>query len=385
MRSRIGIVGAGLSGAVVARRLAEAGIEVVVFDARGHVAGNCHTERDTSGVMVHRYGAHLFHTGLQNVWSFMQRFAEFVPYEHRVRASTQRGIFSLPVNLLTINTIWGLALAPNEARSFLEAQREPIAHPSNFEEQSLATVGRELYDTFFRGYTTKQWGRDPREIPASVAARLPVRFSYDDRYFTDPYQAQPRDGFTDLVERMLDHPALTVNLGVRADATVVEGFDHVVWTGPLDAFFGHQLGRLPYRTLRFEHRRGHGDLQGASVINYCDERVLFTRMLEHKHFSPWEQHDDSVVTTEFSAEAGPGDDPYYPVRHSSFGEGNELLRLYEELALSAGGVSFLGRLGTFRYLDMDVTVGEALLAADQVLEAVAAGRTIPPFFERLRP
>jgi UDP-galactopyranose mutase len=376
---RFGIAGAGFSGAVIARRLAEAGHDAVVFETRDHVAGNCHTERDAeTGVMVHRYGPHIFHTGDERVWAYVNRFGVMVPFDHRVRTTVGGQVYSLPVNLMTINQLFGTALGPDEARAFIAEQADSsIGEPRNFEEQALKFMGRELYEAFFLGYTRKQWGLPPTEIPASVLKRLPLRFSYEDSYFNHPHQAIPRDGYTAVVEAILDHPRIEVRLSTPYTQADRADVDHSVWSGPLDAWFGYAHGRLGYRTLDFEEIRADGDHLGCSVMNYGDLEVPFTRIAEHKHFAPWETHEQTVCFRETSRLAGEGDTPYYPIR---LAEDKSLLRGYVDAARAEQGVTFVGRLGTYRYLDMDVTIGEALVAADGILAAVETGRRIPSLF-----
>lgn len=377
-RLQIGVAGAGFSGAVVARQLAEAGHRVSVFDPLPHVAGHCHTERDAeTGVMVHRYGPHIFHTADVRVWEYVRRFADMVPYRHTVRTTVAGRVYPMPVNLTTINLLFGTELDPAGARALVEAQRESFTRPPvNFEEQALATVGRRLYEAFFRGYTAKQWGADPVDLPPSLFSRLPVRFTADDSYFDHPYQAIPRGGYTALVTALLDHPAVDVHLGHAYTPTLAEQFDHSIWTGPIDAWFGHSLGRLRYRTLDFEAERGEGVHQMCAVMNFGDRSVAHTRITEFKHFAAWEQHERSVWYREYSREAGPDDAPYYPVRLA----GDEhLLDAYLELARASSGVTFVGRLATYKYIDMDVAIGAALQAAATIVTAIDTGRPIPPF------
>lgn len=374
-----GVAGAGFSGAVVARELAEAGHRVVVFDRRPHVAGNCHTERDPhTGVMVHRYGPHIFHTADSRVWAYVNRFAQMVPYRHTVRTTVGGRVYPLPVNLTTINLLFGTDLDPAGAREFVAARAEPTrGDPRTFEEQALATVGREIYATFLEGYTAKQWGIEPRHLPASVLKRLPVRFTDDDSYFDHPHQAIPRDGYTALVAAILDHPSIEVRVATSYDRDTARGFDHTVWTGPLDAWFGHAYGRLAYRTLDFDEFRADGDYQGCAVMNYGDREVPYTRITEFKHFAAWEHHATTVCYREYSRQAGPDDDPYYPVRLAGT---DPVLDRYVAAARAEQGVSFVGRLGTYRYLDMDAAIGEALAAAGAIIAATAAGTPIPSLF-----
>jgi UDP-galactopyranose mutase len=374
----IAVAGAGFSGAVVARQLAEAGLPVHVYEPRDHVAGNCHTERHPTGVLVHRYGPHIFHTASSRVWDHVCRFATFRRYEHRVFATVGGRVFSLPVNLLTINQFFGTALSPAEARDFVAARAAP-GDPdaaTTFTERAHRTIGTELYEAFFAGYTRKQWGRAPEELPASVFSRLPVRFDYDDSYFDHPYQGMPENGYTALVEAMLDHPRITVDLGTPFPLTDVSSFDHTFWTGPLDAFFGFERGRLSYRTLDFEVSVHDGDHQGCAVMNHCDPDVPHTRVTEFAHLAPWEHHERSVVFTEFPRAAGPDDIPYYPVR---LADPTERLSGYLAEARRTVGVTFLGRLGTYRYLDMDRAVLEALETADRYLDCRSTGRPPLPF------
>lgn len=371
------IVGAGLSGAVIGRELAEAGHAVTILDARPHIGGNCHTERDPeTGVMVHVYGPHIFHTDDTGVWDYVTRFATFEPYKNRVKSTVSGQVYALPVNLHTINQFFGTAMRPDEARAFIAERAEDIPEPQNFEEQALAFVGRALYEAFFKGYTEKQWGCDPRELPASILKRLPLRFNYDDNYFFHKYQGMPRDGYTAMIQAILDHPGITVQLNTAYDPATGGDWDHVFWSGPLDGYFNYDLGRLGYRTLNFERFTATGDYQGCAVMNYGDRDVPHTRITEHKHFSPWEEHEGSVLYRETSAAAGPDDIPYYPIRLVAE---KELLTRYVAQAQATPGVTFVGRLGTYRYLDMDVTIREALDTAQTWLDTQKAGTAMPAF------
>ncbi len=373
----IAIVGAGFSGAVIARELAEAGHRVDVFDSRPHVAGNCHTERQDDDVMVHVYGPHIFHTAHEHVWQYMNRFGTMMPYNHKVKATTQGKVFSLPVNLLTINQFFGKTFTPAEAEAFITSiGDQSITDPQSFRDQGLRFVGPELYAAFFDGYTRKQWGVDPVELPASILARLPVRFNYDDSYFNHPYQAIPRDGYTPIVANILDHPAITVTLGVVKSRADLAGADHVVWSGPIDAYFGFEHGRLGYRTLDFERQVHDGDFQGCAVMNYGDPDVPYTRITEHKHFAPWETHQKTVTYHEYSRLADPNDIPYYPIRLVK--EKGQLQQYVHEVG-KLSNITFVGRLGTYRYLDMDVTIHEALGAVRALLTAWENNSAVSPF------
>lgn len=362
------LVGAGLSGAVIGRTLAEAGHQITIVEARDHVAGNCHTVRDAeTGVMVHVYGPHIFHTDDEEVWNYVNKFETFMPYKNRVKTTSKGQVFSLPVNLHTINQFYDKTLRPDEARAFIEEQADTsITDPQTFEEQALRFVGPDLYEAFFKGYTIKQWGMSPQDLPASILKRLPVRFNYDDNYFFHRFQGMPESGYTVMVERILDHPAITVHLNTTFTRDQVGDYDHVYYSGPLDGFFDYELGRLGYRTLDFERFTYEGDYQGCAVMNYGEEDVPYTRITEHKHFAPWEEHKGSVCYREFSRACGEDDIPYYPIRQV---KEKALLAEYEALAAEVENVTFVGRLGTYRYLDMDVTIREALDAARNFMKA----------------
>ena len=376
MRKNLLMIGAGLSGAVIGRELAEAGHSVTVADARSHVAGNCHTERDSeTQVMVHVYGPHIFHTDDEEVWAYVNRFGTFRPYINRVKTTAQGQVFSLPINLHTINQFFGMTMRPDEARALIGQKGDrSITEPHNFEEQALRFIGRELYEAFFKGYTVKQWGCSPTKLPATILQRLPVRFNYDDNYFSHHFQGIPEEGYTKLVETILDHPNIAVRLGTCATKNDVQGYDHVFNSGPIDAWYDHRLGRLGYRTLDFRRFNHMGDYQGCAVMNYADEDVPWTRITEHKHFAPWERHDASVLYEERSRDCGRDDVPYYPIRQV---QENALLDQYLKIAAQETNVTFVGRLGTYRYLDMDVTIREALDCAWGFLQKgcdVAKGR-----------
>jgi len=372
------IVGAGFSGAVLARQLADQGQRSLVIDARDHLAGNCHTTRDAdTGVMEHVYGPHIFNTSNPTVWDYVRRFGEFMPFTNRVKASTSRGIFSLPINLYTINQFFGVKLSPKEAMAFIASKADTsIQDPQNFEEQALKFIGRDLYEAFFYGYTKKQWGCEPTELPASILKRLPVRFNYDDNYYSSTFQGMPRDGYTGIIRRILDHPSIEVRLNTSWDPPMRHEFSHVFFTGPIDTFFGHRHGRLGYRTVFWEKQTHDGDFQGNAVINYTEIAQPYTRIHEHKHFAPWETHEKTTVFTEFSKETEPHDIPYYPKRLSA---DKAILQKYRAEAEECGSVSFLGRLATYRYMDMHHVIGEALDFADAFLAAQAAS-TKPPVF-----
>jgi UDP-galactopyranose mutase len=384
-KDRILIVGAGFAGAVVARQLAEvADLSVVLIDSRDHLAGNCHTERDAqTGVLVHRYGAHIFHTDRADVWHYVQRFAEFRPFFHRVKASIPRGVFGLPITLATINQFFGQRLSPAEAREFVAGLGDKtIGEPRNFEEQALKFIGRELYDAFFYGYSKKQWGCEPRELSASILKRLPVRFNYNEGYYTDPYQGMPVEGYTALFERMTAHRKIEILLSTPWAPAMRDDFEHVVFTGPLDHYFDHRFGRLGYRTVFWKDETMPGDFQGTAVINYPEVEKPYTRIVEHKHFAPWEEHDRTFVSTEFSRETGPDDVPFYPKRLAA---DKAVLDQYVALARQETNVSFLGRLGTYRYLDMHQVIAESLDFAPFLADALRTGGKPPVFSTAKQP
>lgn len=353
------MAGAGLSCAVIARELAEIGHRIEIFERRSHVAGNCHTERDpATGVMLHNYGPHIFHTDDDEVWDYVQRFMAFKPYVNRVKATTAGAVYSLPINLHTINQFFGKTFSPVEAAAFIESQADMSIHsPDTFEEQALRFVGPRLYEAFFKHYTRKQWGVEPNMLPASILKRLPLRFNYNDNYFSHRHQGMPSEGYTAMVSNMLDHPLISLHLDHPFSPAMADGFDHVFFAGTIDGYFSHELGHLPYRTLDFERFEAEGDYQGCAVMNYCDAAVPYTRVTEHKHFSPWESHEATVCYREYSRACGPADQPYYPVH---LAQGNELIQRYRELASEHTNLTFVGRLGTYRYMDMDVTIRAAL-------------------------
>lgn len=340
----VAIVGAGISGAVIARLLAEQGISSVVFDKRSHIAGNCHSERDPqTNVMLHVYGPHIFHTDDKEVWDFVNAYSEFMPYTNRVKAVYKGNVYLLPVNLHTINQFFNKTLRPDEARAFIESKADKsIVDPQNFEEQAISMIGRELYEAFFKGYTRKQWGVEPTELPASILKRLPLRFNYNDNYFNHQYQGMPKEGYTEMVAKILDHELIEVRTDTEFSAAESTAYEHVFWSGALDGYFNFSEGRLGYRTLDFEKFSAEGDYQGTAVINYCEEDVPYTRITEHKHFSPWESHENTTCYREFSRFCTENDVPYYPIRMV---KEKELLNRYLDKAMALRNTTFVGRLG----------------------------------------
>lgn len=377
------IVGAGFSGAVIGRQLAEQGHKVQIIDSREHIAGNCYDARDEkTDVMVHTYGPHIFHTDNEQVWNFVNQYATMMPYVNRVKATVNGQVFSLPINLHTINQFFKKTCSPTEAKALIaEKGDSSITDPQSFEEQALRFVGKELYEAFFKGYTIKQWGMSPAQLPASILKRLPIRFNYDDNYFNHKFQGMPKDGYTSMIAGILNHPNISVSLGTAYQTETRAQYDHVFYSGPLDAFYDFQFGRLGYRTLDFERFTVEGDYQGCAVMNYCEQEVPYTRITEHKYFSPWEQHDGSVCYKEFSRACEADDIPYYPIRQ--VGE-MSLLTKYVDLAEQEKNITFIGRLGTYRYLDMDVTIAEALKTAETYLESLETANSMPVFTVSVR-
>lgn len=364
------IVGAGFSGAVMAERLANSlDCKILVIDERDHIAGNCHTQRDKeTNVMVHIYGPHIFNTDNMEVWEYIQRFGKFEPFINRVKIEYKGQIYSMPINLHTINQFYGKTLNPAQAKEFVAGLSDKsIDEPKNFEEQAMKFIGKDLYKAFFYGYTKKQWGCEPTELPASILKRLPVRFNYNDNYYNNPIQGIPVDGYTSLFEKMLDHPSIEVKLNTKFDKNFnVSEYDHVFYTGPIDAFFEYKHGRLSYRTVYFEKHTTDGDYQGNPVINYSEESVPYTRVHEHKHFTPWENHDKTVYFKEFSKETTGDDIPYYPKRLAA---DMTVLEKYQQEVNSLKDYTFLGRLATYRYMDMHHVIGEALAAGKKFIES----------------
>jgi UDP-galactopyranose mutase len=370
------VVGTGLFGATVAERCAsELDCRVIVVEKRPHVGGNSYSAPDPdTGIEVHRYGSHIFHTDREPVWQYVNRFAEFNDYRHTVWARHGNGTYSLPVNLATINQFFRAEMGPEEARALVaqQAAEAGVAVPRNMEEKAVSMMGRPLYEAFIEGYTTKQWGTSPRHLPASIIERLPIRFTYDNRYFDDPRQGIPVRGYGELVRRMLDHPRIEPRLNTDYFETRNElpRHDMLVFTGPLDRFFEYRSGALSWRTLRFEWERPEcADFQGASVINHVDLEVPFTRVHEFRHFvtdCPCKER--TVIAREFSEAARPGEDPYYPVRGA---RDMEVLGAYQREAARLGPrIMFGGRLGGYAYLDMDDAIHQAFECFERIRECL---------------
>ena len=373
------IVGAGFSGAVIGRELAEAGHHVNIIDQRSHIAGNCFTKRDEqTNVMEHVYGPHIFHTSDEEVWEYINKHGAFMPYINRVKTTYQNQVYSLPINLHTINQFYKKCFNPTQAKEWISSiADQSIEEPQNFQQQALKFVGKDLYEAFFKGYTKKQWGCDPTELPASILKRLPVRFNYDDNYFSHKYQGIPKDGYTPIVESIITHEQIEIQLNTSFNKKLLEQYDHVIWTGQLDQWFEYSEGRLGYRTLDFEKHITEGDFQGTAVMNYGDETVPYTRISEHKYFTPWETYNSTIYFKEFSRACGENDIPYYPIRlvNDKF-----LLEKYIALAGKERNVTFAGRLGTYRYMDMDVTIKEAIILANQICCDIENSQQLKSFY-----
>jgi UDP-galactopyranose mutase len=372
----VAVVGAGFSGAVVAERLAERGLSVLVMDRRPHIGGNAHDRLDRHGVRVHPYGPHIFHTNSKRIFDYLSQFTRWRPYEHRVRARVNGQLLPIPINIDTVNQLYRLHLHEGTIQAFFERVREPREPIRTSEDVVLNAVGRDLYEKFFRGYTRKQWGLDPSQLAASVAARIPTRTNRDDRYFTDAYQSMPLDGYSALFQRMLGHPKIRVEVGVDYFALPRRPrARHTVYTGPIDAYFGHCYGPLPYRSIRFEHQHlpDTARFQPVGTVNYpMDED--FTRITEFRHLTG-QAHAGTSIVREYPCDGG---DPYYPVPRP---ENEALFKRYEALALKQPEVTFLGRLAQYRYYNMDQCVGAALKAAEAVAEKLGS-RARGPVAER---
>lgn len=362
------IVGAGLFGATFAHEMNAVGKKCLCIDRRAHLGGNVYTQEE-HGIQVHKYGAHIFHTSDRKVWDYVNRFAEFNHYVNSPVAVYGEELYNLPFNMNTFSKMWGIR-EPGRAREIIEEQkREALAllgggnrEPRNLEEQALCLVGRDVYEKLVKGYTEKQWGRSCTELPAFIIRRLPVRFTYDNNYFTDRYQGIPIGGYTQIAEKMLE--GVEVRLGVDfRDLDGSDSFDRILYTGMIDEYFDHCLGELQYRSLRFEEEvlEGCDNYQGNAVVNYTEREVPYTRIIEHKHFEFGTQP-DTVITREYPAAWTRGDEPYYPINDEQNGS---LYEKYAELAAKEKNVLFGGRLGQYRYYDMDKVIAEALAMAER--------------------
>ena len=374
------VVGSGFFGLTIAERCAaDLGLNVLVIDRRPHIGGNAYSEREPqTGIEVHKYGAHLFHTSNERVWEYVNRFTSFTDYKHRVFGKYQGQVYSLPMNLGLINQFFGRSHTPDEARALIAEQSSEIAtdDASNLEEKAISLIGRPLYEAFIKGYTAKQWQTDPKELSADIITRLPVRYTFDNRWFNDAHEGLPTEGYTAWLERMADHPLIEVRLEtdfLDPATGLAEGFKGtvpIVYTGPVDEYFDNSEGRLSWRTVDLEESVvDTGDFQGTGVVNYNDQDVPYTRIIEFKHFHPEREKTHlpgkSVIVHEYSRFAEEGDEPYYPVNTAD--DRAKLLK-YRELAKSEPMVLFGGRLGTYKYLDMHMAIGAALSMYDNKLK-----------------
>jgi len=370
------VVGAGFAGSVLAERLAsQRGERVLVVDRREHVGGNAFDCFDSAGLLIHRYGPHIFHTNAAQIVDYLSQFTAWRPYEHRVLAAVDGQLVPIPINLDTINRLYGLELDSQGMEQFLAERAETHGHPRTAEDVVVGTVGRELYELFFRGYTRKQWGLDPSQLDATVTARVPTRCSRDDRYFTDTFQAMPLHGYTRMFEQLLDHPDIKLLLNTDYEEIKRLPAGHVFYTGPIDQFFRLRFGPLPYRSIDFRFETHDvPTFQPAPVVNYPNEH-RYTRITEFRYLTGQEHHRTTVVY-EFPRDGG---DPYYPVPRP---ENHELYNRYRKLAEQTPGVTFLGRLGTYRYYNMDQVVAQALKTADRHLQSSRAPDSRPPLAKR---
>jgi UDP-galactopyranose mutase len=367
------IVGAGFAGSVLAERLARgSGKSVLLCDRRNHVGGNAYDHADAAGILVHKYGPHIFHTNSREIFEYLSRFTTWRAYEHRVLASVEGKLLPIPINLDTINRLYGLNLGENEVEEFLVARAIKYESPRTSEEVVLSRVGRHLYEKFFRNYTRKQWGVDPSQLDAQVTARIPVRINRDDRYFTDHFQFMPRWGFTRMFENMLDHEQIDLALATDFYELRKEvNFRQLIYSGPIDQFFDFRYGKLPYRSLHFEHRTLDCEwFQPVAVVNYPND-FEYTRVTEFKHLTG-EQHQRTSIVYEYPRSEG---DPYYPVPQPT---NASIYSQYRKLAESLPNVRFVGRLGTYRYYNMDQVVGQALTLYKNLMRAEAAKLEVEP-------
>jgi len=351
------IVGAGFAGSVLAERLAsQHGARILLIDRRPHIGGNAYDEPNEAGILYHKYGPHIFHTNSEQVVEYLSQFTEWRPYEHRVLAYIREKLVPIPINRTTLNELFGLDLkTDDEAAEYLASRAEPVADIKTSEDVVINAVGRELYELFFRGYTRKQWDLDPSELDKQVTARIPTRTNTDDRYFTDAFQAMPRDGYTAMFNRILDHPLIEVRTGVDfRDVRDDVDYDHLIYTGPVDEYFDYRFGKLPYRSLKFDHQTlDQEQFQRTGTVNYPSQDVPFTRISEYKHLTG-QKAPVTTITYEYPSADG---DPYYPIPRP---ENQELFKKYEALADATDNVTFVGRLATYRYYNMDQIVGQAL-------------------------
>ncbi|MCO6181108.1 UDP-galactopyranose mutase [Ciceribacter sp. RN22] len=376
------MVGAGFYGATIAERVARGlGKKVLVIDQRTHIGGNAYSETDPeTGIEVHRYGAHIFHTPNDTVWTYLNRFSAFTSYQHRVFSNVRGRVFPMPINLATICQFFGNHFSPDEARALIAEQAAELAgrEPRNLEEKAISLIGRPLYEAFIHGYSAKQWQTDPRDLPESTIARLPVRYNFDNRYFNDKYEGMPVDGYTAIFERMLSLPNIRVELGVDffdLRSSIPSGVV-VIYTGPIDRYFNYAEGELGWRTLDFQKEvMSTGDFQGTSVINYADQDTPFTRIIEFRHFNPERTYsrEKTVIAREYSRFAKRTDEPFYPIDTP---RDKAIYALYKARARAERNVFFGGRLGAYRYLDMHQAIGAALKDYETTIAPTLKGQPL---------
>jgi UDP-galactopyranose mutase len=376
------IVGAGFYGATVAECVANAGYKAIVIDRRSHIGGNAYSEIDAAtGIEMHRYGAHLFHTNNAEVWNYINKFTAFTDYKHRVYSSFEGQIYPMPINLGTICQYFGKQISPNDARALIISQSSEVSQvPKNLEEKAISLIGRPLYEAFIRGYTQKQWQTDPRQLPEHIITRLPVRYNFDNRYFSDKFEGLPVDGYTPIFKRMLAHANIDVHLNEDFFALrhLIPKNLLVVYTGPIDRYYDYSVGELGWRTVDFELERPEvADFQGTSVVNYADVDVPWTRIIEFKHFHPEREYsiEKTLIVREFSRSANKVDEPYYPIGTEA---DKRMYLAYKKRSEGEANVRFGGRLGTYRYLDMHQAIGSALKDSVSLLEEIVSRRNSEP-------
>lgn len=348
------VVGSGLFGSVFAHEAHKAGKSVIVVEKRDHIGGNIYTE-EISGIQVHKYGAHIFHTNSKEIWNYINQFGKFNNYRHKVIANYKGELYDLPFNMNTFHQMWGID-TPEEAKKIIQSQNKGIIEPKNLEEQCISMVGRDIYEKLVKGYTEKQWGRDCKELPSSIIKRLPVRYTYNNDYFDDLYQGIPVEGYTKIIERMLKGIEVKLNYDFLKHRNDID-YDRLVFTGPIDSYFDYRLGHLEYRSLRFETEKlPVSDFQGNTVVNYTDLETPYTRIIEYKHFTS-KNTPSTIITKEFPMEWKTGEEPYYPINDEN---NNVLYQKYRKQAADSPKAVFGGRLGEYRYCDMDEVIESVL-------------------------
>lgn len=354
------IIGAGFAGATFARCVADAGYSVHIIDKKDHIGGNCYSySDDETGIEIHKYGPHIFHTNSKEIWNFVNRFSLFNNYTHRVKANFNGCVYSLPINLHTINQFFNKSFSPKEADKFIKNLCLKKENVENFEDYILSSIGEKLYIAFFRDYTIKQWGKNPKEIPISTAKRLPIRFNYNDNYFNDIFQGIPTNGYTNIFKKMLNHSSIKIILNSSFDEYKNNWRNHykkLVFSGSLDEYYNYEFGLLPYRTIRFREIRDK-DIIGSAVLNFTDMKYPYTRIHEHKWFTPLKKYFNSIAYEEYSDSTDSRYDPYYPIREV---KSDRLFTFYNELAKKEKDVIFVGRLAEFRYYDMHQVIGSSI-------------------------